>query len=199
MARSARKRGLQPSRQPMWLSAQCARSRASVCTQSHGAWSSEAGSKQRCWSNAERRKPFVESQICKLLWLSYRPFRCEKMKQSSTTSMRRDACLSHFKGLAIPGCKGTPSTSCVGCTRDVRGIVFVCKPSTGRQCWNILHQARARNLVDDQRNAIERPSLIKKRKRNSSLGVERVPKRLRKSLALNPHHAQLNWKHINAW
>ena len=96
----------------------------------------------------------------------------------------------------IPDCNGSPSTSCVGCTRDVRGIVFVCRPSTGRQCWKILHQARAVNPVDDQGNAIERPSLIKKRKRNSSFGIERVAKRHRKSLALNPHHAQLEWKHL---
>ena len=40
-------------------------------------------------------------------------------------------------------------------------------------------------------NPIERPKLRKKRKRNSSFSVERIPKRKRKSINLNPHHAQL--------
>ena len=91
----------------------------------------------------------------------------------------------------IPDCKSTPSTICAGCTRDVRGIVFVCKPSARKRCWEILHQARSPKLLDAEGNEIERPNLIKKRKRNSSSGVERIPKRQRKSLTLNPHHAQL--------
>ena len=91
----------------------------------------------------------------------------------------------------IPDCKSVPSTICAGCTRDVRGIVFVCKPSSRKRCWDILHQARSPKLLDAQGNEIERPTLIKKRKRNNSLGVERIPKRQRKSLSLNPHHTQL--------
>ena len=91
----------------------------------------------------------------------------------------------------IPSCNARPSTICAGCTRDVRGIVFVCKPSNRKHCWEILHQARSPKLLDAQGNEIERPSLIKKRKRNSSFGVECIPKRNRKSLTLNPHHAQL--------
>ena len=82
---------------------------------------------------------------------------------------------------------------CAGCTRDVTGMVFVCNP-TGRdkkQCWDILHQARSPYPVDAQGNPIERPKLRNKRKRNDSFGVERIPKRMRKSLTLNPHHAQL--------
>ena len=92
----------------------------------------------------------------------------------------------------VPDCKSEPSTICAGCTRDVQGIVFVCKPTTRKRCWEILHQARSPKLLDAQGNEIERPSLIRKRKRNSSLGVERIPKRHRKSLTLNPHHAQLD-------
>ena len=94
----------------------------------------------------------------------------------------------------IPDCKSVPSTICAGCTRDVRGIVFVCKPSPRKRCWDILHQARSPKLLDAQGNEIERPTLIKKRKRNNSLGVERIPKRQRKSLSLNPHHTQLQWE-----
>ena len=92
----------------------------------------------------------------------------------------------------IPDCKSKPSTICAGCTRDVPGLVFVCKPSTSKRCWEILHQARSPKLLDAEGNVIERPSLIRKRKRNSSLGVERIPKRNRKSLTLNPHHSQLD-------
>ena len=92
----------------------------------------------------------------------------------------------------IPDCNARPSTICAGCTRDVRGIVFVCKPSARKRCWEILHQARSPNLLDAQGNEIERPSLIKKRKRNNSFGVQRIPKRNRKSLTLNPHHVQLD-------
>ena len=92
----------------------------------------------------------------------------------------------------IPDCNARPSTICAGCTRDVRGIVFVCKPSARKRCWEILHQARSPKLLDAQGNEIERPSLIKKRKRNNSFGVERIPKRNRKSLTLNPHHVQLD-------
>ena len=49
-----------------------------------------------------------------------------------------------------------------GCTRDVRGIMFVCKPWARKRCWEILHQARSPKLLDAQGNEIERPSLIKK-------------------------------------
>ena len=76
------------------------------------------------------------------------------------------------------------STICVWCTSDVRGIVLVCKPSARKRCWEILHQARSPKLLDAQGNEIERPSLIKKRKRNSSFGVERIPKRTRKPLII---------------
>ena len=62
----------------------------------------------------------------------------------------------------IPDCKSEPSTICAGCTRDVRGIVFVCKPSARKQFREILHQARSPKLLDAQGNEIERPSLIKK-------------------------------------
>ena len=62
----------------------------------------------------------------------------------------------------IPDCKSVPSTICAGCTRDVRGIVFVCKPSSRKRCWDILHQARSPKLLDAQGNEIERPTLIKK-------------------------------------
>ena len=62
----------------------------------------------------------------------------------------------------IPDCNARPSTICAGCTRDVRGIVFVCKPSARKRCWEILHQARSPKLLDAQGNEIERPSLIKK-------------------------------------
>ena len=85
-----------------------------------------------------------------------------------------------------------PQPYALGAPRDVPGIVFVCKPSTSKLCWEILHQARSPKLLDAEGNVIERPSLIRKRKRNSSLGVERIPKRNRKSLTLNPHHSQLD-------
>ena len=69
----------------------------------------------------------------------------------------------------IPDCKSTPSTICAGCTRDVRGIVFVCKPSARKRCWEILHQARSPKLLDAQGNEIERPSLIKKKEAKQQL------------------------------
>ena len=62
----------------------------------------------------------------------------------------------------IPDCKSEPSTICAGCTGDVRGIVFVCKPSARKRCCEILHQARSPKLLNAQGNEIERPSLIKK-------------------------------------
>ena len=62
----------------------------------------------------------------------------------------------------IPDCKSVPSTICAGYTRDVRGIVFVCKPSSRKRCWDILHQARSPKLLDAKGNEIERPTLIKK-------------------------------------
>ena len=88
----------------------------------------------------------------------------------------------------IPDCKSVPSTICAGCTRDVRGIVFVCKPSPRKRCWDILHQARSPKLLDAQGNEIEPATLIK-RKRNNSLGVERIPKRQRKSLFESSSHS----------
>ena len=91
----------------------------------------------------------------------------------------------------IPDCKSELSTICAGWTRDVQGIVFVCEPSARKRCWEILHGARSPKLLDAEGNEIERPNLIKKRKRNSSSGVERIPTRQRKSLTLNPHHNQL--------
>ena len=93
----------------------------------------------------------------------------------------------------IPSCDSSPRFMCAGCTRDVAGIVFVCNPygRDKKRCWDISHQARSPYPVDAQGNPIERPKLTKKRKRNSSFGVERIPKRNRKSLTLNPHHAQL--------
>ena len=93
----------------------------------------------------------------------------------------------------IPSCKSRPRTMCAGCTRDVEGIVFVCKPSNNKRCWEILHQVRSPNPVDAQGNLIERPQLNRKRKRNSSFGVRKLSKRKRKSLSLNPHHSELNW------
>ena len=69
----------------------------------------------------------------------------------------------------IPDCKSEPSTICAGCTRDVRGIVFVCKPSARKQCWEILHQARSPKLLDAQGNEIEQPSLIKKKEAKQQL------------------------------
>ena len=88
----------------------------------------------------------------------------------------------------VPGCNSGPRTIYAGCTRDVTGIVFVCKPSARKWCRHILHQARAPNPVDAQGNTIEKPTLVRKRKQNETLGSERIPKRLRKSLTLNPHH-----------
>ena len=89
-----------------------------------------------------------------------------------------------------PDCNSSPSTICMGCTNDV-GLVFCCKPKPGKRCWERLHEARAPDRVDANGIAVERPSLIKKRKRNSNLGSERKPKRLKKPLSLNPHHIQL--------
>ena len=90
----------------------------------------------------------------------------------------------------IPSCRSQPTDFCQGCTRDVQGIVFVCSPKRGKLCCEILHQARTRPPVDAQGNPIEAPSLIKKRKQ-SSLGIDRVPKRLKKLLLLNAHHEQI--------
>ena len=88
-----------------------------------------------------------------------------------------------------PDCKSSPSTICVGCTNDV-GLVFCCKPKPGKRCWERLHEVRAPDRIDASGIEVERPSLIKKRKRNSSLGSERKPKTLIKLLSLNLHHIQ---------
>ena len=118
--------------------------------------------------------------------LSYRAFLFVKQNRSSTTSTTMK-----FQGACIvPGCKSRPKTICSGCTRDVQDLVFVCQPTPDKHCWKILHQSRARNPVDVHGNPIERPNLTHKRRRNSSFGVERIPKRRRKSLYLNPHHVQ---------
>ena len=100
--------------------------------------------------------------------------------------------LGQFRGACIaPGCTSKVKKFCMGCTRDVPGIVFVCEPSTNKRCWDILHQARVPNPVDSQGNAIPRVKLTRKRKRNSSLGTDRVPSAVKKPLTLNPHHSQL--------
>ena len=97
-----------------------------------------------------------------------------------------------FQGQCIvPDCKSHPKTFCLSCTRDIPGIVYVCKPSATKQCWNILHQARCPHPVDQQGNPIERPKLTRKRRRNSSHGTQRVSPAQKKPLVLNPHHAQL--------
>ena len=97
-----------------------------------------------------------------------------------------------FQGQCIvPSCKNHPRTFCLSCTRDVSWIVYVCKPSATKQCWNILHQARCPHPVDQQGNPIEHPKLTRKRRRNSSHGTQRVSPAQKKPLVLNPHHAQL--------
>ena len=120
--------------------------------------------------------PVVESEVA-AGWHSYETAGLQGCMQAS--------CI-------IPSCRSQPTTFCQGCTRDVQGIVFVCSPKRGKRCWEILHQARSRAPVDAQGNPIEAPSLIKKRKRNSSLGIDRKPKRLKKPLLLNPHHEQIS-------
>ena len=98
----------------------------------------------------------------------------------------------NFQGQCIVAdCKTSPRTFCQACSRDVPGIVYVCKPSATKQCWDILHQARCPHPVDQQGNPIDRPNLTRKRRRNSSHGTERVPRPQKKPLVLNPHHAQL--------
>ena len=44
--------------------------------------------------------------------------------------------------------------------------------------------------VDNAGNGVERPRLTKKRRRNSSLGSERVDKRQKQPSILNLHHLQ---------
>ena len=89
----------------------------------------------------------------------------------------------------IPNCKSRPKTMCLGCTRDVEGIVWVCAPKDGKTCWEKLHQARsAETPRDADGNEIPRPKLIQKRRRNSSLGTHRIPEPERNKLCLNPHH-----------
>ena len=60
---------------------------------------------------------------------------------------------------------------------QARCIILDCKPECSTICAGCICDVCE----------IERPSLIKKSKRNNSLGVERIPKRQRKSLTLNPH------------
>ena len=97
-----------------------------------------------------------------------------------------------FQGQCIvPSCKSHPKTFCLSCTRDVPEIVYVCKPSATKHCWNILHQARCPHPVDQQGNPIDRPKLTRKRRRNSSHETQRVSRAQKKPLVLNPHHAQL--------
>ena len=61
-----------------------------------------------------------------------------------------------------PNCKSRSRFICVGCTRDVDSVVWVCKPSESKPWWEMLHKARARYPVDNTGNPIERPSLTKK-------------------------------------
>ena len=91
----------------------------------------------------------------------------------------------------VTSCESNLPSFCQVCTRDVPGIVYTCRPSATKQYWNILHQARCPHPVDPQGNPIDRPKLTRKRKRNSNLGTERVPRAQRKPLVLNPHRAQL--------
>ena len=106
-------------------------------------------------------------------------------EKSGLTSCFQGACI-------IPSCNSRPKNFCLRCTRDVPGIVFVCKPGDGKHCWDILHQVCSSNPMDAQGNQINPSNLIKKRRRNSNLGGERVPKRLKEPLIMNPHHVQQN-------
>ena len=75
------------------------------------------------------------------------------------------------------------------CPRDCIRLWAVCS----KAMLGDSSSTRSPKLLDAEGNEIERPNLIKKRKRNSSSGVERIPTRQRKSFTLNPHHAQLRW------
>ena len=89
-------------------------------------------------------------------------------------------------------CKSRPFTICVGCTSDIKGFTCICKPSPRKDCWTKVHLDREPYPIDVNGNPIESPSLIKKRRRNSSLGSEKIPKRQSKSKFLNPHHTQVD-------
>jgi len=97
-----------------------------------------------------------------------------------------------FQGQCIISfCRSKPKTFCPSCTRDVTGIVYVCKPSATKKYWNILHQSRCPHPVDQQSNSIDCPNFTRKRKWNSSHGTQRFPRAQKKPLVLNPYHAQL--------
>ena len=126
--------------------------------------------------------------IVELNCIPIRPKEKEKghhdYNQTGTSIPLRGSCLN-------PDCKSRPVTICVGCTRDIKGFAYICKPSPRKDCWAKVHLAREPYPMDTNGNTIESPSLIKKRKRNSSLGSENISKRWRKSLCLNPHHSQV--------
>ena len=101
----------------------------------------------------------------------------------------KGACIVVFQRTCIvPGCGSRPKTTCFGCTCDVVGHVWVCKPADGKNCWKILHQARTESPTDALGNPIPRPNLTHKRPRNRSFGVEFVPRSQRKRQCLNPLH-----------
>ena len=87
-----------------------------------------------------------------------------------------------------PNCKSRSRFICVGCTRDVDSLVWVCEPAENKPCWKMLHKTRVRYPVDNDGNPIERPSLTKNRRRTRSLGSDRVDKRQKRPTVLNPHH-----------
>ena len=122
-----------------------------------------------------------------LSWVLLRP---AEVQRGLHDYARTGASLA-IQGTCInPDCSSSPSTICVGCTNDV-GFVFCCKPKPGKRCcckpkpgkrcWERLHESRAPDRVDANVIAVERPSLIKKRKRNSNLGSERKPKKAEKA------------------
>ena len=112
--------------------------------------------------------------------------------EAGNHTFRKGGNSGRFQGRCIvASCSSSPTTFCEACTRDVPRIVYVCKPSATKQCWNILHQARCPHPVDQQGSPVDPPKLTRKRRRNSSLGTERVPRAQRKALVLNPHHTQL--------
>ena len=112
--------------------------------------------------------------------------------EAGSHTFQKAGVTGNFQGrCAVASCKSYPRTFCQACTRDVPGIVYVCKPSAIKQCWNILHQSQFPHPVDQQSNSIDRPKLKRKRRRNNSHTTQRVPHAQKKPLVLNPYHAQL--------
>ena len=99
--------------------------------------------------------PFVELEL-----IPVRAAESEKghhdFEQTGVQVQLRGKCI-------VSDCKRKSRTICIGCTRDTIGLVHVCEPKDGNQCWEKLHAARVRYPVDNNGNPAELPKLTKER------------------------------------